>query len=662
MGMLNRCAQRTLIAGALALWLVFGLAPAASPAAAAPQRAQAAAPTVRMSLADLSYRDDITLRGSRAVTSFAFPLPVTGMLSGTLTLHLQASQVLDPASTVQVLLNDQPHVSTTLEDLRRSPTIVVPVEALSDAFLTIQIVGNLFVADDRCVPDLADSLWLVVDTSSSLTYTYDQPTSIDAFLGLAGGAIGVVGQWDTPQQQADSIALFSAVSHLYRDTPTTVALATEVGAADRAIVLGAAGAAADVALEGNRLVVAPGRAALNALLAEGARALSLGRTVSEVAAPAEAPMPDDGSRNVRTLDQLGLPILEQTGTGELPTFIRFTLADLGGWPEDLRFRLLSSFDVVPAASADHALIRVLLNGALLDTIDIRGATSLQRDIGLPAQLIQPENILEVAFVYAPETGNCLGTFYTFTGQIQAGSALSWSSYGPSRHLLPELVGTFTGQGSLYLLDTDPAAAYAAAELIGGLSALTAQPLLPTLSDAAGLAAPSGAGYRIVIGGDAATLAALELPIDLSQPITITNPQTQQVVLAGQPDQPLAVAQYLAADRPTLVLQRSPGAEGRLLGSLATHMIDPERFFKLQGDVVIGSDTQIVALDLNDRTGFVASTPADPSWQGQLLRLQWLIIGIAGITIIGLWVVIYRRVGRRPALPAAPSESADQRVE
>lgn len=632
-------------------------------AASAKTRQASESFTITQQVSDLGYNDDVVLNGTRAIVDLAFPLPETGISNGTLLLHFHLSQLLDERSTVQILVNDQPRLSTTAGELAHSGDITLPLSALQTPFLQVRIIGNLTDGEERCIEKNTDSLWMIVGKDSQFTYTasLDQP-SIRDFVHLPGGEVMMRGAWDTPEQQSASIALYSALSYLYRNTPTHLSLEGATGAQPsngfhREIVLDTNPNAQVLRLDGSRLMVAANRNALNTLLAYGGQPLLFGNNLNALktaSAPVNAQAASK-STSQRTLAQLGLNDQERSGTGVLPIVIRFTLADLGGWPRDLRFTLDTTFDSISTDTNDRASLRVRLNGTLIETKDIRNLSTLQNTIALPADLIQAENYLEIAFVYARETGDCRDVPFSFTGQLRNTSGFVWNGYGEGRGNVPELISTFSGDGDLYLLDATPEMARATAQLVGGLSHFTAMPLLPTMREASALGQATKVPYRIVVGGDSSTAQMLKLPVDINSDVTITDPETKATIVQGQPGQPLAAAQYLPGNVPTLAIQHSRGADATLLAHTIAQIVDPERFFKLKGDVVIGNSDRVLALDLGSN-GLEEVTPASAGWQGNLTNYRWMLIVLAAALIGGLWWQIYTRVGRRPPLPTLPEDA------
>ena len=608
---------------------------------------------IGLTLTDLGFMSDLVLTGSRVETTFAFPLPEGGITGGELSLNLKPSPLLIKESTVQVYLNDQPVEGVTLTALRDSNFVLkVPVEAVDRPFLSVRVVGNLSISDNQCQDENSYNLWMTIGRDSSLTYSYAGGLdSIRAFLRLPGGQIVVHGAWDTAEKQAASISLFSTLSYIYRDHPTTVILAerkpvaasNEDGMLVRHVFLADANEP-PLRRDHNALYVAPNDDALHELVIQAGQPLLLGPAVSSLNT---VPSPRDESEMAQkradeqlNFEELGIGNQERVGIGELPISIRFTLAEFGGWPNDLYFHLDSVFDPIPAETLERAFLRVDLNGTALESFDLRDISTLQRNILLPEHLLQAQNFLELTFVYAPESGNCLSSPYLFKGQILKSSAFTWDGYDNMRGILPEVI-SLNGNGALYLREASPAAAQATALFMGTLNRYSAEPLLPTLADFATRNEGDQPDYRIVVGAE-----GLRLPMNLGEPFEVHNLQKEEstLILSGMQEEQMVAIQYLV-DLPTLVLHTTPSADETLLANMVERISDPERFFQLNGNVVVASDKEVVTLDLSNENLRI-TTPEARDWFFWLMRYRWVIMVIAATLLAIIWWSVYTRFQRR----------------
>ncbi len=632
--------------------LLFLLSPATSSASRPEQSNEDA--KIRLSLMDLGFTSDIVLTGSRVEATFAFPLPEGGITDGELNLQLDPSPLLLEQSTLQVFLNDQPAQSITLPLLKENNfELKIPVDAIDLPFLTVRLVGNLIINENQCLDENSYNLWVTVAKESSLIYTYAGGLdSIRSFLRLPGGQVVVHGEWDSRENQAASISLFSTLKHIYRNSPTQVILAENDAVSDEEDltvrhVFVADNSGAPIERKEDGLHVAPTNEALNELVILIGQPLLLGPTVSSLDV---VPLPRDESEieekradGQLDFDELGFGNRERVGIGELPISYRFTLAEFGGWPNDLYLHLDSVIDPISAETLERAYLRVDLNGTAIESFDLRDISVLKENIKLPEHLLQVENFLNLTFVYAPESGDCTGSPYAFKGQILKTSAFSWDGYDELRGVLPEFI-SLSGDGALYLRDASPTGAQAAAQLIGSLNQYTADPLLPQLADFATRDQGEDPAYRIVVGAE-----GLRLPVNLGEPFKVLNTAEENgnPILSGTQDEPLVAVQYLV-DLPTLVIHTSPSASDSLLNNMIERISDPKEFFLLNGNVVIASDSEIVTLDLSNES-IEVSAPEARNWFFWLMRYRWVLMIVMVVLLVLIWWSVYTRLGRR--LPA-----------
>lgn len=607
-----------------------------------------------LALTDLGYHDVVVLRGTGAEVEFAFPLPETGISAAEVTLLVRPSPVVDPRSTVQFYIDDRPVAAVGVRQLWRDPAVTLTSGASARDYLVVRVGVHLFISENVCDDQRSDNLWAIIDPQSSLRMTYlPSAYSMRDFLRMPGGSLVFYGRWDSRANATASINLYSIVQHIYRHSSTQVLLAESAPARlavpQREIHLTSAAAAPPLALADNVLTVRADQSGLAALLAEATnQPLLLGRSLNTYTHHPPATTLELAGVQQRSLADLGLPDQNFYGIGDLAATMRFTLADFGGWPANLRFDLRAAFDPVPTGTLERAFLRVYLNDSLIESFDIRGRSTLETTIHLPEHLLRVENYLQVTYAYAPLSGNCLGAPYNFNGQVRADSAFSWSGYGPSRGVLSEVIGTFHDQGSLLFLDDRPAYAQATAQLVGGLSRHTARPLVLGLS---GAAETEPAAYRIVVGGVSPTTDPFALPLDLAATVKITNPQSGATLVDGTPDRPLAAIQYVPGDMPTLALQTSPAGDPALLAAAVERLLDPQRFFQFSGNVAVDNGAQLVVVRLTDAAGLQV-TPSAPvaEWFIDWNDYRWLITILAIAAVVFIWSLVYRRLGQRPSQP------------
>lgn len=636
--------------------------------------------TVRITLTDLGYESAATASGVRAVSSITFPLPAGGISGGVLTLYLSVSPLLNPLSSIRIDVDNKPAATFFTEAIGTETTVTLPVGPTQKGSLKVTMTGQLFVSNDLCFDQDSASLWFALREDSGLVYTpiKTELATIHEFLTQELGTIQMRGLWDTPAHQASSIALFSALKYIYRDTHSLVSLATETAPADTPLNehnLPASQVwlvddtdAPPISLQGNTLYVQDDRKALRELISQAGQALQLGKEVTTLkTVPAVAVFPRDaqGLSDYRLyLNDMGIGNQERQGfSGEFSVHLYFTPANFGGWPADLQFFLDSVFDPVPTDTLERSYLRLRLNGRLLQSVDIRGETALRTQVSLPSEALEAKNDLKVSFAYAPEAGFCYGAPWAFTGQVLDSSYFTWSRYATSPNVFPMLLGQMSGEGQIFLIDSNASTAQAVAQLIGDLSLYTAQPLLPNLKDLDDLKKTGhSSSYRIVVGGAGELLRDLGLPLALDGEVEIVDPTTDTIILKGSSNRPLVAMQYLAEPGPLLAFQADPTDSPQALLDAVSRMTDPKRFLSLEGNVVVGTARETIAFDPSNSALQVRSlTPieTEPTWldtqQDRLERNRLPLALLLIAFVLALSLLIARRMGRRLPPPAPPKD-------
>ncbi|NJK28860.1 MAG: cellulose biosynthesis cyclic di-GMP-binding regulatory protein BcsB, partial [Acaryochloris sp. SU_5_25] len=83
-------------------------------------------------LKSLGYSRDILLKGVNPQLTFSIPKPAGGIESNSsfLNLQIKLSPFLDKDSSVRVLVNEEPIAALSVETLRKTPTLKIPLSSL----------------------------------------------------------------------------------------------------------------------------------------------------------------------------------------------------------------------------------------------------------------------------------------------------------------------------------------------------------------------------------------------------------------------------------------------------------------------------------------------------------------------------------------------------
>ncbi|MCJ2543203.1 cellulose biosynthesis cyclic di-GMP-binding regulatory protein BcsB [Synechococcus bigranulatus str. 'Rupite'] len=614
-----------------------------------------------ISLQTLGYSRSVVLQGSNPELNVGIPAPSGGIdpSASFVQLRLEPSPVLGPGSTVRVLINQEPMEVFSVGQLQANPVVQVPIPELppGERFINLSVQPFLTISGDICRDIGTGNLFLTVGRESFFQVVPRIPDSTvaDFFRPLYSQLSLVVPANLSPESAEAALWLYSLLAHQFPRTPI---LWTRGSASGPQVVLESPDFSPQLQRQGSTLRVAARAEAIQALVAEWERPGLLSRSIQLSSVPAVEP---ESLGNRRSLRQLGFgdPTLRGMGTQSL--FLNFDLAQLGGRPQDLALQLNAVMTPVDGRLGDRLNGQVFLNGILLKTYDLTGRTQLNDWVALPSQLLRRANTLELRFDHAPSQGSCQGAVAPLTLQLQGdSSAFSWSGYEAPVGELQEIPALLQGSGQLVVGDPDLMAS--AAYLLGALSRLSPQPLLPRLqllSEPISRSPLGDASWGLIVAGP--EQVELNTPIRLGSRFEILNPLNQRAVLAVQPEDELGLLQYVLLEgKPTLWLSwwgSDPAIAERLSRSLA----DPRTLLanQMQGNVVTGyaaapNLTQVQSWDLSGQT-YQVRYPDRLDWRLLLWRYRfWLVILVALLGAGVAWS-LYQRLAQMPQVPSPPPQ-------
>ena len=618
-----------------------------------------------LSLQRLGYDRSVLLQGANPRLDIGIPAPLNGVdpEASFVQLRLDPSPVLKPTSTVRVLINEELMGLFLVRDLRQEPVVRVPIPSLAagERFITLSVQPFLSISDDICADLNTGNLLLTVGRDSFFELVPRVPdATVAGFLRRLYPQLTLVVPTNlTPEAAEAALWLYSLLSQLFPQTPILWSNRPAQGAQ---VILEPANFTPhlqhQITPEGSRLRVAARPEAIRALYEEWKRVGLVSRGIQVAAVPE----PETSARaNRLSLRELGIvdPLLR--GFGSQSLVFNFSLSQLGGRPRDLAAQLDVIMNPVDGRVGDRLTGYVFLNGVMLRTYNLTGRTQLNETIPLPTHLLRRFNQLELRFDYGASPGNCQGSLTPLTLQVRSDSSgFIWSGYQAPSGELQEIPAVLQGSGQVWVGDSQllPAAAH----LLGALSRLSAQPLLPTLQFLPeGKSEPQAENFAwqmIVAGPDQVELSS---PIRLGSEFEIINPLNQQVALAAQPQENLSLLQYfLLQGKPTLWLSWW-GSDAVLAERLSQSLADPRTRLasQLQGNVVTAYAaapdlTQVQSWDLTP-SGYRVRYRGHLNWQLLLWQYRfWLVLLLAILLAVGAWD-IYRRLARRPE-PPTPSPS------
>lgn len=635
-----------------------------------------------ISLEDLGYERTVLLEGSSPEFSVGIPAPLGGLMDSEnsfVRLRLEPSPALDASSSVRFLINNEIIRLATVEELRQNPVVNLPLTSLppAESFLTLSVQPRLNISTNYCQDIATGNLFLLLSQDSffQITPQLADPT-IEGFFSLPAERVvlSVPQSMDTEQTQA-ALWLYSLLSYQFRDRRTLVLW--QQGAATAAAVAANESSLAQVTLHndvnrpdiertGNVLRVRNRPGVVQALAVQ----LDQPALVSQaVQIEDTAQLPAQSTLKRRSFQELGFETLTRRGAGTHTFPITFDLAQLGGRPRgNLALVLKSVFTPVDREAGDRLTAQIFFNNVLLKTYNLSDRSQLDETLFLPGTELRRTNTLDLQFVYEPGEGNCVVGPRDLTIQVQGDSYLSWNDYQPPTGDLEDFPHVFLAPGQVILDLEQPALIASTAYLLGTMSRLGREPVLPevvaatTLSNRSQLPARSN-GKRptwrlLALPPEPVTFPA---PIRLGQQFQILNPRNQDALLKAEPTTPIGLLQYFSAQGvPTLWLSWW-GTQPQVVEKLSRSLADPRTQWanQLQGNVVTGVSfwddyTQVQTWDLSGQTLRV-DYPDATNWRLLLWRYRSLFVVLVAILAgVAAWT-LYRRLGRTLTAPETETE-------
>lgn len=638
----------------------------------------------------LGYEQSVILRGVSPELTVGVPYPPGGINSGNsfVRLRLEPSPLLDPASSVRILINGEIEQVVPVETLLDNPVVTVPLRTLpaETQFINLEIQPYLYISRNYCQDLPTGNLFLTVGNDSFFQINpLRQDQSILGFFRPYYNQIVLNVPADlTPEEASAALSLYSVLTYQFRDRKTSVlwrqgnaaAITPQVPGAPlpqtspsppnpaqsttAQVFLRRGTEGADIQRNGANLEVRADLQAVQALLdlTTDPALVSEGLNVEEVELPEEQRLPF--ARSFRVLGfQDGPRRFFGTQTIDVP----FNLAQLGGRPDELIANIEATWTPIDRAQQERLNAQVYLNDTLVETYNLNETTELRETIVLPVSQLNANNNLSMVVAYVPSEGNCLVSPTEMTFQLHGNSYLSWDAYQDPTGNFSDLPYLFSRRNGQIVVDiSQPDTLASAAYLLGTVTRLAREPMVPEIIDARQVQDWSNLpregdspAWRLVV--TAPGQATFPASVRLEDRFEIYNPVNDERLLVVDPTEDLGILQYFSyQDRPTLWLSWW-GDQPQVAARLASSLADPRTLLaaQLNGNVVTYTNSAgIQSWDLSRRT-LLVDYPSEFKWAVFLrrYRIPLILIGLAvGAAIV--WLV-YRRLGQAPSPPVTEPE-------
>ena len=552
-----------------------------------------------VTLADLGYREGVSLEGPRGERTFYFPLPRGKVLPGSrVDLALSAPPGLAGDSVVLADLEGRPPVSRTLGGVSGEVRLSLPLDPARDGEpgVSLRVRTRVHRTDDLCRDAFGGNLNVTLRPQTALVLRYAPlpvKTAADWVAALQNGVAVVLPDEPTPEEVASAVGLFARFSRRFPGRVFFLRGSEEAGAGvlPRVRVQTDPQSASGLRVEGGRDLLISG--------ADGTALTAVARQVADLslmgaAASAVLGVEESDSRKPEgipsflplrgTLRGEGVLTAELEGTvyaasdASVPGAVELTLRGACSVPEDPR---------VPVQ------VDVLWNGALAASAALPGGR-FDLKVPVPPELgIGPRNDLRLLFRYGKAGSPCRVQPALRRAELYPGSGARVTGSGSAARL--GVVGfplAMTGRGVL-LVDRDlkGMGLAAAAHLWGALCATLPPDRFP-FPEVRFLQEPGdlkGVGYAVAVSGKPLPEGLKpDFPLTLTDASTLVRLPDRKVLFKGRPEVPLAVGQVGSlAGVPSLALQAVVRPE--VLQRAGAWMEDPAHLGRLSGNVFLFQD-------------------------------------------------------------------------
>lgn len=598
---------------------------------------------LRLTLSQIGYRGGITLLGALDEATIAVPVN-NGLRPSTLTLDIVPTPGM-PAATLVLRQRERILAIRALADTTTQVTFplgdVVVEQGKATFALGVTVPGR-----DACEAQVYYRTVLLPGSAVDFTGTPLAVSAINGFFApwLERVTFHVA---ESPSLDAAQAALDAAafMARHYRGMATEYRIAplpadgtplVEPGPWERAVVWNPSGSTMIIGADTGRgtvLAIGARRDARQLFTFTGGA--DLVTSSSFQAGAIDLARADDDQTGVRTLAQLGFADRTVEGNTLVVADFPFALADFGEVVSPTAFRLVAKHSIIPVVG--HGSVRVHLNGSLVWSQALNH-TGIDEVIGIPAHLLQRDNVLQVRFQVVLGEGRCILGSQVFTATIDAGSAFVIDGTNRLPPGFARFPSAFLPGFSVLLEPRDRYRVELAATVIGAMQQTTRTPLAPALArDRAGATGP------LLAVGTSSLADALEAPVHADG--FRLRDRKGRIWDEFTPATSYAAMQGWQKGGDDVLLLHHTGTNGQPLSDLLRESLAPYGWFGVRGDLVIrGEHGTTRSLTIANAGWRVEAQPDSRS--SFFAKYRTVLFGAAAVVLIMLLWWGYPRVVRR----------------
>jgi hypothetical protein len=586
--------------------------------------------TERIKLSDIGFSDPIHAQGFQSYASIQFPWADSMITeNGKIRLFLKISPLLNERSSIKVLVEKIPFFNQRIQQLGGDPVIEISLDKLDRTTigdeLDIEIFGYFSITDDRCADEPSGNLWMIIEKNSFLQYTISSPIpSLKDYFKTIPEPYNISLDTDEANYVEASIKLAGFIGSISQTKSTRLTF-SKFSEKSKNIIIGPH--PKDIELFGSNLYVTP--AGIDFLINK----FSFSLPFSNISVGSDNTLLSKSPKEI-TFEDLGHDNRVMIGIGDLTASYPFSLQEIGGWPKRLFCTLVYSH--TPIHEEERSFLKIKMNKTLLETRELTGEGGVKSiSFEIPERYLQPKNVLEVAFSYYLNRGDCKGSLPQMEVSIFKDSFLSTNG---SRKIAPLTIGSypsvFLGKGAIILSDYTPKFYIPIARLVEMLGKLQGTPPILELLRYEDLTTKEYDYAMLHLSPD--KINKLNPLVNMEPSFEIINPFTQKSLLKLNSDDSVALIQvfYNKEGTPILVYSEKDNAspfENENLLSQKT----------LNGNVAIYKENIWYPIEIGDKLRVVYPHQADLEYYWARYRL--IICTLLGTLLTVFLFFIYHRL-------------------
>ena len=409
-----------------------------------------------ITLKDMGYKKKIILEGSNPSYDFIIPI-LREQKRIDVSLFMQFSQVLNPKSTLTILVDDVPISTDYIEKIDYLPKIsfsrqLNPLN--KNVKITLRL--NMFITGDFCVDNNSKDLWATIERSSG--FRVDVPKNIkhiSEFFKDYTKDINIIDHSNSP----DVVSLVYFLNKLNSTNHLETKYSLIQDRENKNVVI--IDDTDEIKLQDNTLYISS--KSLQSLNSQWSTLFAT--SVLKDTKIVKVKEDKKGKKRV-ALEDFNIRSMTQKGLGDLYFNIPFNTRDFGGKIKDMIFYL--HFSHTPVTTKERGYLNIFFNNQLIKSFLLDDKTKIKSyPIKIPNSFIQSginKFVVNTSFYVGGE--NCTGSLPKLEATLFDSSYFSWEVENPKINSISSFLDNLSGDVLIVVEDEFKQSAMKLTEKLG----------------------------------------------------------------------------------------------------------------------------------------------------------------------------------------------------